>query len=277
MLEEIKKNISLFENGAENCTPEIVLLVGNGAIEGNSWEPVKKTKESYSQNFFLKFPDRKNIYTSFTNFDDAFFLAKLAFHKRTCSIRLRKNRSDADAIQTIEDIEKTRIVLGKNYQEIIGQLNLRSLPNKINNWLKEYVQKKEVGIITTNWEPSIKKLELPTIFLHGKVTAPTSILLPTEISHDFNDEVHLPANLKTMNWLEKAKHLIIWGVAFHEYDVEVSNVLMISEPEENHTRTLTIINPSLLERNRAIALAHLQKAPLILIERDIITSNKEFF
>ena len=79
-----------------------------------------------------------------------------------------------------------------------------------------------------------------------------------------------------MLWLEGAKHLLIWGVAFHEYDAELASVLMSSEPPEGDSRTLTVINPDTVAQHRAIALTNISEQLPVLVSKNILTTGQDF-
>lgn len=249
---------------AESFKPQVLLLVGNGAIEGRTWEPVAKAKQSFVENFFVKNPCRKDSHQTFL--DDALFLAQISFLSRMCRIS-----SDAESREMLDKLDYTRKVLCENYNNILDELRLRELPKVLQTLIDN---NDNIGIITTNWEPTIENRKLskyPLIYLHGNIKDFNSMILPTETVND-HDSLN-NAHKKAIDWLENARHLIVWGVGFHEYDAELATIFMCEPKMER--RALTIVNPDPKAQARAIALCHITADHMTVLARDVMTSNKE--
>lgn len=133
--------------------------------------------------------------------------------------------------------------------------------------------KNSVGLISTNWDTVIdddinkfmKQIyddnqTLKCIHIHGNIEFSDHFYLPSETtqenyrSDDENKNFGLN-HFKTMQFLEQANQVLIYGLSLDPLDAELSQVLSIATLRNNNLREIIIVNPDCEKiRNRVKGL-----------------------
>ncbi len=237
--------------------PSTVLIVGSGAIV-NSWEPVISTIRQIVD------PSRSGG----PAYDLARFsgheLARLSFfHRlyRNAVIKDPTKMKRAELIKLLDYYTKFRLALAQSFTkfEDDGEIRLRDSFELVNSHIDPNID----GIITINWDQLLwkEKNRFPNLIqLHGRVTIPESLILPTETAAEEDilnsltplqyariqghkdidektdgefirqwqrrDSIHelLIAHSTAMKWLAGANKVLFFGVGFNLYDNELNSV-----------------------------------------------------
>ncbi|MBN8555425.1 MAG: hypothetical protein J0L93_08275 [Deltaproteobacteria bacterium] len=290
----ILMNINPFIRGSlkdvQEFKPGIVLLVGNGAIKGDTWKPVNDTKAEFargvftvetSKGIFKEVRERSDPYIKFIN--EEFFLANLGYVTKTYRARLGdpglKPELREELEKGLKGFLEGRKDLERRYHEQQASFSLKELPVEVIKYLNE-LKNKKIGIITTNWDSTIESIETKypfstqILYVHGICSEAGSIVLPVEMVLDIDKTTHVGNALRAVHhqaicWVEKCEHLIVWGSALHTYDAELASILMnaVSTQSKKNNPHLTIINPDAEARNRAAGLFHFETRPLTVLDR----------
>lgn len=260
-------------NGHLGLRPSLVILAGNGAIEGGSFPLIKALLDSTGR--------------SVSEIASASVAAVLAQ-----SFRGRKNFALKDLSEIfanvgsldlyLEEYYKFKMAIAENFRQSfeLGNICLRtSMP--VSEQLTNY-SRNDVGVITPNWDQCIWESSNfdNVIQLHGIAQYPESIVLPGEYASDedwaeilenhglqieddeyrrqvlrmFRGDFMRPvsAALQTSRmWLSNAKTVVVWGLGFHAYDSEICELAWDAFNPSNvycanrsiH-RNVIIVNPS---------------------------------
>lgn len=241
--------------------PETVVVIGNGAIDGDGWAPARRALQK--NDFAGLSPQQRELYLEL---NPQIQLAHVGFFSRiTLLTMLRESRAlDDNAYAhyvhhlepSLKQLEQFRHRLGDEYKNSQGKdLMLRELPTEIQNVLSNT----SVGSITTNWDEILWEDKRFThhIQLHGRASAPGTLILPTEsmVDHEAIRNIHLGGELSkkeeivvgayersgrgesemselffaydyARGWIRGAKNIIIYGIAGHIYDVELHSLFL---------------------------------------------------
>jgi hypothetical protein len=243
-------------------SPETVVIIGNGAVEGSGWNPAVR---AIAKMRFAEMSDAEHeIYTKLS---PEVLLAHAGFFSRITLLAMLRESSaldDAGFASHVRNLEPSLRQIENFRQELANEyvvaernqdLRLRDLPFQITDALKC----EKTGVITTNWDELIwKDLRFKNLIqLHGRASAPGTLILPTEsmIDHDSirnihhggtpskKDEIIMGAYERnsrgesearelflgyaySRNWIRDAKNLIIYGIAGHIYDVELHSLFL---------------------------------------------------
>lgn len=298
MSNEGESNSTIMRN-ISGSRPEIVVFVGNGAINGG-WSPLRFALDSWIGN-------DKTVAEEVTRLrkqdQEAFHQLALMSYKFKVArgllfanwIKRKRGKQNNESIQ--ESAQKPFSKLITNF------LDLRiNVAGAFQNSLKPMSLRKDAVIddligtdayyITTNWdntlwtEPSVKNL----IHLHGRCDYPDSIIFPTELVIEdtafdfsfFDDDVQgldqefikkvistfrcnfiealIAAHSKATKVLQPIKRIVIWGYSLGDYDADVNALIGTYTPEQQSGIELIVINPDPAALNRAVALTGITNA-----------------
>lgn len=239
---------------------KIVIIVGAGAVE-NAWIPILNAiKVVTSQDVDI---DGANCFFARSIYLQRFY-AKIPVPdaKSYLKISLENMIIIKDAIcEEIKNAQKTGILKPrKEFRSILRKFVFNGSKNS-------------VGIISTNWDTIIdddinefmKQIydhnqTLKCFHIHGSIEFPDHLYLPSETtqenyrSDDENKEFGLN-HFKTMQFLEQANQVLIYGLSLDPLDAELSQVLSIATLRNNNLREIIIVNPDYEKiRNRVKAL-----------------------
>lgn len=259
---KMENSDKLYRSSSSNYEPEILVLIGNGAIENGDdvFQNViselenKKAIKSYAQLCAVhtyQFRSLRNTYLSEC-------ITILKYNRITNDDKKRWNR---DLDRFLNYRQSIAAAFRKTYRG--GELKLRS-----SSAICDLLQGSKVGVVTLNWDECIwANAEIKNlIYLHGSVKYPQSMIMPNELSHDediygigaeVTNEVKLfekfyrgdyrkdltICHVRAGQWMRSIKKLIIWGVAFNVYDAELMTLLYWWHANKNvRTRNVIIIN-----------------------------------
>jgi hypothetical protein len=201
-----------------------VFLSGNGAI-AQGWQPITSALQ---KTFGRKPPQDCNI----------------AFANLTYQLRWLKYQSQVNS----EHSEQALAQFTERY-ELYNQLKT-SISKELSNatesqlihlrpsFVKTYerFKTKEVALATTNWDLLLENhfgSGESAIHIHGDVTSPESLYLPTEnIIEPYRDgnsesKEHVTGAARLMSVLQGTERLVIYGLSLSALDIELS--ILISE------------------------------------------------
>lgn len=242
--------------------PRKVLIVGNGAVQ-NGWKPLchalavpDGVPSSYYERTRADFPTETLANIAFTH----------RVHRSNLVRELRKTHHK-DLIQIKNSIK--HLLLVKRIREEISNSYIDAVEVNAISFRKELsyvyneIDTELDGVITTNWDELWVRKDVIAkniVALHGHVSSPNSLILPTEMACDdwvFNEDSSLinalsqietredllheqlydafargaaanqieHAHFLAMGWLDKAEEIIVWGLGIHPYDAELAAVL----------------------------------------------------
>lgn len=227
---------------------KIVIIVGAGAVE-NAWIPITNAiKVATNQDVDI---DGANCFFARLIYLQRFY-AKIpvADAKRYLKISLENMVTIKNAIcGEIKNAQKAEILKPREEFRTI---------------LKKFVfngSKNSVGLISTNWDTVIdddvddllKEIyngnqTLKCFHIHGSVEFPDYLYLPSETtqenyrSDDENKKFGLN-HAKTIQFLEQANQVLIYGLSLDPLDAELSQVLGGVSFGSNNLREIIIVNP----------------------------------
>lgn len=263
---------------AEVQKPDVVLLIGNGAIM-KGWAPLPNA---------LGCPHIQdpNILGS--------LLASYTYRYRRLKNELLISLHDGecDPLTKVDELKlelhalreyRHQIGTAYNNAHMMGLLCMNDC-SPVEELLREG---RSVGTITVNWDgviwtdPRFKNV----VQLHGLSANPDSLVLPSELGIDDHIfELAINESLKggrddrklalaklsghfrgrdavrlkeahdiAVDWMAHAEEIFVWGMALHPYDAELLTVLQASQGPEREIglKMVTIINPNPSDRNRA--------------------------
>ena len=244
--------------------PNKLVIIGAGALK-NSWEPLSRV--------FLNADNindvNKYVYKSKDKYKQmAAYLAQLVYTSHANSISLLKLKTDNSIDNnTKTNIEKEIMRLDKNYDNFINAICHEYKNTSLLTTNEFEIVKKELnentGVIVLNWDETIwnMKESFPNVLqLHGRVSYPGTIILPTELSIEkaFFQKMISKQNIDMKSidsldgvhniayeWMCSAETIISWGVGYNLYDSEL-NILIESalycRSPENRIRNVLNIN-----------------------------------
>lgn len=242
--------------------PRKVLIVGNGAVVNGSQPLIHSmldlegVAKSYHDRTLANFPIDTLASTAFMH---RAFRAKLIRALRNPT--QFQDESVAGMLTDLLRINKIRMEIADSYREAVSK-GMLELHREV-DIVKRELDFKLDGIITTNWDELFThryQLVQNIVCLHGRVSAPDTLILPTEMACDdriFNEDIHLlklldqavteakfshedvlsafgraggaseieHAHFLAMSWLEQTQDIIVWGLGIHHYDAELAAVL----------------------------------------------------
>ena len=273
----------------EGLSTDTVLLIGNGAIENGSiplenivYDPNTAGKRDgtgkllHTKNVTIHYLARMAyLYRS----NSEWLLLEAA---RVEELTKDKHDKLENIKGYLSQVKKLRNKLEKLYRIATTS---RTISLRDRELFDEFYSRNNTGIITINWDEvlwndsSIENI----IQLHGRCSMPDSLVLPTEMIIDTNIfKLHEEGLLKNYNarktdwlskffkgskeirqslenahltaydWLNKARKLIIWGVAFNVYDAEL--VSLFQAKQFNELKEVVIVNPESEHRDIAKAI-----------------------
>lgn len=260
-------------NGHLALRPSLVILAGNGAVEGGSLPLIKALLDSTGRSV------SENASASVAAVLAQTFRGRKNFALKDLS-EIFANVGSLDLY--LEEYYKFKSDIAENFRQSFefGKISLRaSMP--VSEQLATF-SRNDVGVITSNWDQCIWESSNfdNVIQLHGIAKYPESIVLPGEYASDedlaeilenhgltieddeyrrqvlrmFRGDFMRPVNaaLQTSSiWLANAKTVVVWGLGFHAYDSEIcqlawdafnpSNVFCANRSMH---RNVIIVNPS---------------------------------
>jgi hypothetical protein len=226
---------------------KITLIVGTGAVE-NSWQPIIRVLQP-GYNFEFD-SDSANS-----------FLALMVYQLRFCAIQndessrqyLKKMVFDFNQI-------KSRISQGLIASERGQQITPRKEYFSI---LDKFIFHKHVkfALISTNWDTVIDNAtnfyghsnepipngQIPTFHIHGTVTSPGELYLPSEISkepyrEESEDSSIMKNHATVARTIAECNRTILYGLSLDPLDAELLQILALGWDSEN-IKEIVIINP----------------------------------
>ena len=195
-------------------------IVGNGAVEGG-WEPIKRA----IYQTFGKCPDRvPNL-----------VFANLTYQLRWLKYQSQKGNSDATTLfnQRYQTYEKLKNNICCEIKKAC-QCGLMRIRDEFNRASQRFAQG-DICIATTNWDlllkPYLKAQVNKLIYVHGNVSHPGSLYLPTESivepyrSGSVESCLHGGIAGGLMSVLQNTNRLVIYGLSLSPLDVELGLVI----------------------------------------------------
>ena len=226
-----------------DSTKKVLIIAGAGAVE-NAWHPIIVAI--------------KNLFGIETDADGAnFILAR--------EVYLNKFYSTIKHPQApkLSEISKNNLSLLKKEitKQIINSQQKKEIRIRANffNIIENYIRKKKLLVVTTNWDKVVDssfeeffKLNgfsnLPRVFhLHGSVDNPENLYLPSEITPELyrtKEQENLIGKDHSIfsNILKEANEIIFYGISLDPLDVELtmnlSRVIQFSNLEK-----VVVVNP----------------------------------
>lgn len=262
--------------------PDTVVIIGNGAVVGGNavvWKAIAALEQ------FEKQAGIDPLY-KVSSPDVGVYLATLAFvarDYRLSSLQILKERGalgiDRDRLKFMADrFDVFRNTLGQLFERAAnyGKIQLRDA-RPVFRYLKP---DEPFGTLSINWDELLFRhspFNKNHIALHGRASAPATLILPMEttlddrlvelvlaghpnietspdfqlIKNSFRSrsmrELHDHIHMEALGWLINAKKIILWGVAMNGYDAELISLI----PKDDREREVVIINPD--SRSRDVA------------------------
>ena len=272
-------------DAGQNFSPKKVVIVGNGAVENGDRPLIRVLRDQ--QNSYIAFDPSEELDRFLKHEKPSVPLSHAAFLYRSAGLNVIRSSDGGspEDVAAIRELNKFRCALAKEYSDsrVRGEISLRTLPHEI----EKIISDSSTGVITINWDellwhdPRIKNL----IQLHGRSGWPESLIFPTEYAVDeftifsevLAEMVHAESKklkakidscgrnpsareqLRTrhrdaIEWMQAAEELIIWGVAFHPYDAELTSVTILARHEISNKKRVILINKRKEDRDIAAAL-----------------------
>lgn len=259
----IKHSLDDKINGHFGVQPKLVILAGNGCIEGGVLPLCKVLSEKYGKTI------EPPVAASLCSILAHQFKSRKLFVLKDI-LEILDNVGSIDAY--LDDYYSFKKNLCTEFRNFSKASTLRSSP-KISELLSQF-DSKEVGIITTNWDSTFwRDSTFPNVVqLHGVCDMEESIILPSEFAGDeelaevldnlgyeiadenianqvmrmFRGDFRRPVSAAlhaSSSWLRHAEIIVIWGLALHPYDAEVCDLIQGISPDENFVKKILVINP----------------------------------
>ncbi len=202
-------------------SPSIVLLVGTGAVDG-AWKPIYRALRKRVSPETLDDPD----------------LANLEMARLVHLLRFFHGRRPDMEREALESLRNLRHTIAEELQQAMvdGELKVRASFLQMLNALSAGGSLARIRVITTNWDTVVDQAihqiaaELNVLHLHGSLSDPNTLYLPSEISTEaYRPKAelvhHAKTTLEAIRALEAATELVIFGLSLSPLDAEVCQVL----------------------------------------------------
>ncbi len=222
-----------------------VLLTGSGAVQ-ESWKPICRALHLPH----LTKPLSKGVVNT--------LLADIVYKRRFAYLSDSNDtvvQSTSDRVmQTFKDAICQELIIARQNNEIKVQVEFNDIMYKV-----VLPDTKALASITTNWDlvidealqsfPTFKNhsKKPPTMHIHGSVSEPSGLYLPTEIireSYRKESEVAILEKMiyEVMTYLKIAKKIIIYGLSISALDAELLQVINQSFDNKNLSEIIVIDN-----------------------------------
>ncbi|EJL63952.1 hypothetical protein [Flavobacterium sp. CF136] len=227
---------------------KIVIIVGAGAVE-NAWVPIVNA---------IKVVTNQNVDIDGANC----FFARLIYLLRFYS---KIPHADAESYLKISKENTTTLKNGICEEIKIAQSNgiLKPRP-EFRKILKKFAfndSRNSVGMISTNWDTVVdddlddllKTINsdgqtLKCFHIHGSIEFPEHLYLPSETTQenyrsDIENKKFGLNHAMTIQFLEQANQILIYGLSLDPLDAELSQVLGGAGFPNNQLQEIIIVNP----------------------------------
>lgn len=227
---------------------KIVIIVGAGAVE-NAWVPIiNAIKVVTGQTVDI---DGANCFFARLIYLLRFY-SKIPHSNAKTYLKISKENAETIKIAICEEIkiaQKNGILKPRNeFRKILKKFALNNYGNS-------------VSLISTNWDTVIDndvnnllkqiykgEQTLKCFHIHGSVEFPNHLYLPSETTQenyrsDTENKNFGLNHAKTIQLLEQANQILIYGLSLDPLDAELSQVLGGASFANNHIQEIIIVNP----------------------------------